>query len=338
MNVDIFDYHLPKELIAQHPSDRRDHARLMVVNRQKGSVIHQRFDDITTYLGPEDVLVINDTKVIPARLFATKPSTGAAIEILLLKPVTGQVWETLAKPARRVKKGTVLKVSDLLSMTCVEEGEDGIRMMELAYEGILMEVLERLGTVPLPPYITERLDNPDRYQTVYAKRPTSAAAPTAGLHFTDELLKHLSDKGVETIPVTLNIGIGTFRPVSVKKVEDHVMHAETYTISEESAARLNKAREDGKRIVAVGTTSLRTIESNHDGTFHAGTYETDIFIYPGYRFKATDALITNFHLPKSTLLMLVSAFSSTELMIRSYQEAVLARYRFFSFGDAMFIV
>ncbi|MCF7931556.1 MAG: tRNA preQ1(34) S-adenosylmethionine ribosyltransferase-isomerase QueA [Acholeplasmataceae bacterium] len=337
MNVDLFDYDLPKSLIAQHPSQQRDHSRMMVINRATQSIDHRHFYDIIDELDQHDVLVINDTKVIPARLIGLKAETNAVIEILLLISIDGDTWETIAKPARRVKKGTIVEVSDQLKMTCLEERADGIRVMSLSYEGILMEVLERLGTLPLPPYITALQDDINRYQTVYADKPTSAAAPTAGLHFTRELLEKLSNKGIETIPITLNVGLGTFRPVSATLVEEHVMHEETYTISVSSAKRLNEAKRENKRIVAVGTTSLRTLESNYDDGFRAGTYETGIFIYPGYTFKVTDRLITNFHLPKSTLLMLVSAFSSLNLIRTAYEEAVSTSYRFFSFGDAMLI-
>ncbi len=337
MNVDLFDYDLPKSLIAQHPSQQRDHSRMMVINRETQSIDHRHFYDIVDELDQHDVLVINDTKVIPARLIGLKAETNAVIEILLLISIDGDTWETIAKPARRVKKGTIVEVSDQLKMTCLEERADGIRIMSLNYEGILMEVLERLGTLPLPPYITALQDDINRYQTVYADKPTSAAAPTAGLHFTRELLDKLSNKGIEIIPITLNVGLGTFRPVSATLVEEHVMHEETYTISVSSAKRLNEAKRENKRIVAVGTTSLRTLESNYDDGFRSGTYETGIFIYPGYTFKVTDRLITNFHLPKSTLLMLVSAFSSLDLIKTAYEEAVSTSYRFFSFGDAMLI-
>ncbi|MCD4827172.1 MAG: tRNA preQ1(34) S-adenosylmethionine ribosyltransferase-isomerase QueA [Acholeplasmataceae bacterium] len=337
MNVSDFDFNLPKELIAQHPSEKRDHSRLMVLDKEKKEIDHKHFYDIVDLLDHNDVLVLNNTKVIPARLIGTKAETNATIEVLLLEEHDKDVWEALAKPAKRVKIGTEIQFGDQLKMVCVKIKEDGLRDFKLSYEGILIEVLEKLGTMPLPPYITEYLKEQDRYQTVYAESPGSAAAPTAGLHFTKDLLTKIEDKGIEIIPVTLNVGLGTFRPVSVDKVESHDMHHETYTISKESAMRLNLAKQNHKKFVCVGTTSIRTVESNYDNQFHAGTFQTNIFIYPGYEFKVCDKLITNFHLPKSTLMMLVSALANRDFVMKAYQEAIDKRYRFFSFGDAMFI-
>ncbi len=337
MNVADFDFHLPKELIAQHPSEKRDHSRLMVLNREDETIEHKHFYDIVDLLDQNDVLVINDTKVIPARLIGEKAETKAVIEVLLLEELEKNVWQALTKPAKRVKIGTKIHFTDKLTLECVHVHDEGLRDYKLIYNGILIEVLESLGTMPLPPYITEYLEEQDRYQTVYAVNPGSAAAPTAGLHFTKPLLKKIEDKGIAIIPITLNVGLGTFRPVSVDKVEAHDMHHETYTMTDISAKRLNEAKKKGKRIVCVGTTSLRTVESNFDQGFKPGTFSTNIFIYPGYTFKACDRLITNFHLPKSTLIMLVSALSNREFIMRAYQEAIDLEYRFFSFGDAMLI-
>ena len=337
MNLNDFDFKLPRELIAQHPSQKRDHSRLMVLNRDDQSIDHHHFYDIVDLIDQNSVLVINDTKVIPARLLGVKTDTNALIEVLLLKEIKENVWEAMTKPARRVKVGTVVNCGDVLTLTCIDIKEEGIRVFELKYEGLLIERLEELGTMPLPPYITEQLKEKDRYQTVYAKNLGSAAAPTAGLHFTEELLTKIKHKGIEIIPITLHVGLGTFKPVSVEKIEDHHMHEETYTIDENSSQKLNKAKKMGKKIICVGTTSLRTLESNYDQGFHAGTFDTKIFIYPGYQFKAVDQLITNFHLPKSTLLMLVSALSNRDFILKAYQEAIDQNYRFFSFGDAMFI-
>ncbi|MBE0701529.1 MAG: tRNA preQ1(34) S-adenosylmethionine ribosyltransferase-isomerase QueA [Acholeplasmataceae bacterium] len=337
MKVNAFDFHLPKTHIAQHPSEKRDHSRLMVINREDQSINHLQFFDIVNELEEHDVLVINDTKVIPARLIGIKENTEAIIEVLLLKQVEPDVWEAMCKPARRVKKGSVVQFGDALKMTCIAEKEEGLRLFKLHYESILIEKLEMLGTMPLPPYITENLFEQDRYQTVYAKDPGSAAAPTAGLHFTEELLDRLKKKGVEIIPITLHVGLGTFKPVAVDLIEDHIMHEETYTLTKETAARLNDAVKKKKTIICVGTTSLRTLESNFDGMFHEGTFETGIFIYPGYTFKVVNRLITNFHLPKSTLIMLVSALAGKALIFEAYQKAIDTNYRFFSFGDAMYI-
>ncbi|TVP86387.1 MAG: tRNA preQ1(34) S-adenosylmethionine ribosyltransferase-isomerase QueA [Acholeplasmataceae bacterium] len=337
MNVSDFDFHLPKKLIAQHPSDKRDHAKLLVLDRLTQAIDHRHFYDITTEFDKGDVLVINDTKVIPARLYGLKDGTGAVIEVLLLKAIEKDIWEALVKPARRVKEGTVIRMDDQLRMTCMTVFEAGIRHFRLDYDGLLIERLEQLGTMPLPPYITATLKDPARYQTVYAKEAGSAAAPTAGLHFTPDLLDRLKAKGVDIIAITLHVGLGTFKPVTATRVEDHHMHEETYTLSKEAAARLDAAVAEKRRITCVGTTTVRTLESNHDKTFQPGTFETGIFIYPGYRFKVTDRLITNFHLPKSTLIMLVSAFAGTAFVKTAYQEAISHAYRFFSFGDAMFI-
>lgn len=337
MNVSDYDFKLPEELIAQHPIDRRDHARMLVLDKTKQSLRDAWFYDILSLLDKDDVLVINDSKVMPARLIGTKIDTDAVIEVLLLKELKKDVWEATTRPARRVKVGTVLDFNDRLTMRCVGIKDEGIRVFELAYEGLLIERLEELGTMPLPPYIKETLEEQDRYQTVYAREMGSAAAPTAGLHFTKELLDRIRSKGVTVLPITLHVGLGTFKPVSAKEVEDHVMHSETYTISKKIARALNDAKENDRKIIAVGTTSVRTLESNFEDGFHAGTFETDIFIYPGYRFQVIDGLITNFHLPKSTLIMLVSALAGKSLIERAYDHAIKSRYRFFSFGDAMFI-
>ena len=337
MKVNDFDFELPKELIAQHPSEKRDHSRLMVLDRETETIEHRHFYDILDYLTTEHVLVLNNTKVIPARLMGIKEETDAMIELLLLKEVEPNVWEAMTKPAKRVKVGTVVRFSDLLKAECIKVEEEGLRIFKMHYEGIFIEILEQLGTMPLPPYITEKLDDKDRYQTVYAKTLGSAAAPTAGLHFTKELLRKIEEKGIETIPITLHVGLGTFKPVQVERIEAHHMHEETYTMTEQSAKRLNLAREKGKKIVCVGTTSVRTLESNFNEKFIPGTFDTSIFIYPGYQFKVVDMLITNFHLPKSTLIMLVSALSNREFMLKAYHEAIHEKYRFFSFGDAMLI-
>ncbi len=335
-----YDYNLPEELIAQTPLNDRSSSRLMVINREKQTISHKHFTDILDYLSDNDVLVINDTKVIPARLIGHKEDTGAVIEVLLLKDLGNNTWETLAKPQKRVKIGSIISFGDgLLKAKCIELLDMGICKFELIYDGILVEILDKLGEMPLPPYIHEKLQDKNRYQTVYAKNPGSAAAPTAGLHFTPELMKKIKEKGVQIIPVTLHVGLGTFRPVTEDDASKHEMHSEYYEISEESARLLNEAKKSGKRIVSVGTTSTRTLESaiHEDGLFYPECKNTNIFIYPGYKFKAIDALITNFHLPKSTLIMLVSALAGREFILKAYEEAVKERYRFFSFGDAMFI-
>lgn len=338
MNTEEFDYYLPEELIAQTPLKDRSASRLMVLDRKTGKIEHHIFKDIVNFLDENDVLVLNDTKVIPARLFGVKEDTQAHIELLMLKEMGDDVWQTLCKPARRVKLGTVVSFGDgLLKAECIKEDEDGIRYFKMIYEGIFLEILDKLGEMPLPPYIHEHLEDKDRYQTVYAKNPGSAAAPTAGLHFTKEILEALSAKGVTICYITLHVGLGTFRPVSVEDVTKHKMHSEFYHISAEVADILNKAKASGKRIVSVGTTSTRTLESAYDNGFKETSDWTDIFIYPGYQFKAIDAQITNFHLPKSTLIMLVSAFAGKENIMNAYNEAVKEKYRFFSFGDSMLI-
>ncbi len=340
MKVEDFDYYLPEELIAQTPLKKRDESRLLVLDKKTGEIEHKKFYDIIDYLEPGDTLVLNDTKVLPARLIGEKAETGAVIEILLLKNIEKDEWETLAKPARRIKKGTIVNFGDgKLKAKCTKVLDDGIRHFELIYDGILMEILEELGTMPLPPYIHEKLEDQSLYQTVYAKEIGSAAAPTAGLHFTKELLKRIEKKGINIAYITLHVGLGTFRPVSVEKVEDHEMHSEFYSMSKEVAELLNNTRKNGKRIIAVGTTSTRTLETitSKYNEFRECHGWTNIFIYPGYEFKGIDALITNFHLPKSTLVMLVSALAGRENIMHAYKIAVDKKYRFFSFGDAMFI-
>ncbi len=333
-----YDYFLPQELIAQTPLANRSESRLMVLNRKNETIQHKKFADIVDLLTENDVLVFNDTKVIPARLIGIKEDTQAVIEILLLKELGNNCWETLAKPQRRVKIGTIISFGNgELKAKCIAKEEMGICRFELIYEGILVEILDRLGTMPLPPYIHEKLEDPNRYQTVYAKHPGSAAAPTAGLHFTEEILNQLKAKGVELVFITLHVGLGTFRPVEEDDLTNHVMHEEYYEISKEAAEALNRAKAQKKRIIAVGTTSTRTLESAYKDGFHPTCATTQIFIYPGYKFKAIDAQITNFHLPKSTLIMLVSALAGREFILRAYNEAVEEKYRFFSFGDAMLI-
>lgn len=340
MKTDDFDYYLPEELIAQVPIKDRDASRLMVLDKETGNIKHEVFHNIIDYLDKDDVLVLNDTKVLPARLFGIKEDTEAHIEILLLKNIQDNDWECLVKPAKRVKEGTVISFGEgLLKAICIEEREEGIRVLRLMYEGVLYEILDKLGTMPLPPYIKEKLEDKDRYQTVYAKNIGSAAAPTAGLHFTKELLKSIEEKGVKVCYVTLHVGLGTFRPVNVEDVSKHKMHSEYYVMTKETANILNEAKRNGKRIISVGTTSTRVLETiaSKYNNFCECSGWTDIFIYPGYQFKAVNGLITNFHLPKSTLIMLVSALSSREIILNAYQEAVKEKYRFFSFGDAMFI-
>lgn len=341
MQTSDFDYYLPEELIAQTPLEVRSASRLLVLHKSTGELEHKKFTDIVDYLHKGDALVINDTKVIPARLIGEKLDTKAVIEILLLKNIKDNIWECLAKPQKRLHENTIIEFGGgILKAKVLEVLSDGITHVELIYEGILMEVLERLGTMPLPPYIHKKLEDQGRYQTVYAEIYGSAAAPTAGLHFTPELLKHIEDKGVNIIHVTLHVGLGTFRPVQVDDIRDHVMHTEKYILTESSAAALNKVKANGGKIFAVGTTSTRVLESNRSkyAKFTSEVSDTDIFIYPGYEFKAIDNLITNFHLPKSTLIMLVSALAGKENIMAAYQEAVLNKYRFFSFGDAMLIV
>jgi S-adenosylmethionine:tRNA ribosyltransferase-isomerase len=340
MSTDDFDYELPKELIAQTPLENRDEARMLVLDKNSGEIKHQKFYDIIDYLNPGDALVINDTKVIPARIIGEKLDTGAVIELLLLKDL-GDVWECLAKPQKRLKIGTIISFGNgLLKAKVTEIRDEGITIVNLIYDGILMEILERLGTMPLPPYIHEKLNDQSMYQTVYAKDYGSAAAPTAGLHFTNELLKKIEDKGIKIVRVTLHVGLGTFRPVMVEDVTNHKMHTESYILTSESADKLNKVRERGNKIFVVGTTSTRVLETNLSRypKFTSEVSDTDIFIYPGYEFKAVDNLITNFHLPKSTLVMLVSALAGKDNIMKAYKEAVNEKYRFFSFGDAMLII
>ncbi|EHC6210209.1 TPA: tRNA preQ1(34) S-adenosylmethionine ribosyltransferase-isomerase QueA [Listeria monocytogenes] len=341
MKVEDFDFDLPEELIAQTPLLDRTSSRLMVLDKESGDIKDQHFTDIISYLNEGDALVLNDTRVLPARLHGIKDETGAHIEVLLLKQKEGNTWETLVKPAKRIRKGATITFGDgALKATCLEELEHGGRILEFSYEGIFYEVLEQLGEMPLPPYIKEQLADQDRYQTVYAKENGSAAAPTAGLHFTEDLLEQISAKGVEIIFVTLHVGLGTFRPVDVEDITNHKMHSEFYRLTEESAERINKIKAQGGKVVAVGTTSIRTLEtiaSRHDGKLVAESGWTEIFISPGYTFQAVDALITNFHLPKSTLIMLVSALSDRTKILAAYNHAVEEQYRFFSFGDAMFI-
>ncbi|WP_145438639.1 tRNA preQ1(34) S-adenosylmethionine ribosyltransferase-isomerase QueA [Staphylococcus hominis] len=341
MNVEEFDYHLPESLIAQTPLKNRDQSRLLVLGRNTGNIAHKHFTDIMDYFEPGDTLVLNDTRVMPARLFGLKEETGAKVEMLMLTRIEDNDWEVLLKPAKRIKVGNTLSFGNgKIIAECIKELEQGGRIMRLHYEGILEERLDELGEMPLPPYIKERLDDPDRYQTVYAKENGSAAAPTAGLHFTDELLQKIKDKGVNIAFITLHVGLGTFRPVSVEDIDDHEMHSEYYQMTKETADMLNKTKENGHRIISVGTTSTRTLETirrDHE-QFVATSGWTDIFIYPGFEYKAIDGLITNFHLPKSTLVMLVSAFSSREYILNAYKEAVKLKYRFFSFGDAMLII
>ena len=339
MKTADFDYYLPEELIAQTPLEKRDTSKLLVLNKETGEIEHKHFTDIIDYLNKGDVLVLNDTKVIPARLYGVKEETKAAIELLMLKDLGNDTWECLTKPAKRIKVGTIVDFSDKLKAECIEVKDEGIRIFKLIYNGILYEILDELGEMPLPPYIHEKLKDKDRYQTVYAKNAGSAAAPTAGLHFTEELMNKLKDKGVEIEYVTLHVGLGTFRPVNVSDVKNHKMHSEYYQMSKETAIALNKAKKEGRNIISVGTTSVRTLETimNLYGEFKECSGWTTIFIYPGYEFKAIDKLITNFHLPKSTLVMLVSALAGKENIMNAYKEAVDNKYRFFSFGDSMFI-
>ena len=341
MKVSDFDFELPEELIAQTPLQKRDTSRFMILNRENKTIEDKHFYDILDYLKPGDILVRNNTKVIPARLFGVKEETNGHCEVLLLKDHGDDIWECLVGNAKIVKMGTVITFGDgSLKAQCVDIKDEGIRHFKMIYEGIFFEVLDKLGIMPLPPYIKEKLEDRNRYQTVYAKVEGSAAAPTAGLHFTDEINEKIKDMGVEILDVTLHVGLGTFRPVKVDDINDHHMHSEFYMISDEVAKKLNEAKAQGRRIISVGTTSTRTLESNFKkyGQFKATAENTDIFIYPGYEFGAIDALITNFHLPKSTLLMLISAFASKEFIFEAYHHAVEEQYRFFSFGDSMMII
>lgn len=340
MRKEDFNFDLPEELIAQDPLEDRSSSRLLVLDKETGKTEHHVFREIIEYLEEGDCLVINDTKVIPARLIGSKIGTDAKIEVLLLKRKENDVWETLVKPGKKAKIGTRISFGDgLLVGEVVDVVEEGNRLIHFEYEGIFEEILDRLGQMPLPPYITHQLADKNRYQTVYAKHSGSAAAPTAGLHFTPELLKKIEEKGVQIARVTLHVGLGTFRPVKVDNILEHHMHSEFYQIEEEAAEKINTAKANGKRVIAVGTTSCRTIESaaKEDGTIAPVSGWTDIFIYPGYQFKVLDCLITNFHLPESTLVMLVSALAGREHVLNAYEEAIKERYRFFSFGDAMFI-
>ena len=340
MKTSDFFYDLPEELIAQTPLQKRDTSRLLVLNRENGEISHKHFYDILDYLNPGDCLVMNDSRVLPARLLGHRP-TGGAVEVLLLRDLGDKKWECLCKPGRKMQVGNeVIFGNGELTATVVEVQETGNRVVQFHYEGIFLEVLERLGKMPLPPYIKEELQDQERYQTVYSKAVGSAAAPTAGLHWTNELLEKARERGVKTAFVTLHVGLGTFRPVKTEEITDHHMHAELCMISDETAAVLNRTKAEGGRIICVGTTSCRTLESlvNEDGSFEAKSKWTEIFIYPGYTFKAMEGLITNFHLPESTLVMLVSAFAGREKVLHAYEEAVKERYRFFSFGDAMCIL
>jgi S-adenosylmethionine:tRNA ribosyltransferase-isomerase len=340
MNVRDFNFDLPQELIAQDPLLDRSSSRLLVMDKQTGEIEHRHFRDILSYLKEGDCLVINDTKVIPARLFGVKEGTEAKIEILLLKRRENDIWETLVKPGKKAKEGTVISFGDgLLKGTVIDVVEEGNRLIQFSYDGIFEEILDRLGQMPLPPYITHQLQDKNRYQTVYAKHEGSAAAPTAGLHFTKELLEEIEKKGISIARVTLHVGLGTFRPVKVDTIESHHMHSEFYMVEEAEAKKVNDTKKSGGRIICVGTTSCRTVESasTEEGILKAGSGWTEIFIYPGYRFKTLDCLITNFHLPESTLVMLVSALAGREHVLHAYEEAIKERYRFFSFGDAMFL-
>lgn len=341
MKLDMFDFHLPEELIAQVPLEDREASRLMVLDKETGKLQHDVFSHITEYIKPGDCLVLNDTKVLPARLYGSKEGTGAKIEVLLLKQEHDDVWETLVKPAKRIKEGSTIVFGDgKLSAVCTGVLEHGGRILEFKYEGIFYEILEKLGEMPLPPYIKEQLDDQDRYQTVYARERGSAAAPTAGLHFTEDLLGKLKEMGVHIAFITLHVGLGTFRPVSVDDIDSHEMHSEFYQMTEGTARLLNDVKEKGGKIITVGTTSTRTLEtiaSRNDGVFKEENGWTSIFIYPGYEFKGIDAMITNFHLPKSTLIMLISALAGREHVLHAYETAVEEKYRFFSFGDAMLI-
>lgn len=339
MKTDDFDYYLDENLIAQTPLEKRDSSRLMLVDKKNGFYKHEHFYNIINYLNPGDVLVLNNTRVIPVRIIGTKESTGAVIELLLLED-KGSSWEALVKPARRIKKGDIISFGEgILKAECTLEKEEGLREFKLIYNGILLEILEKLGTMPLPPYIHEKLKDQERYQTVYSKVNGSSAAPTAGLHFTKELLKEIEEKGIEVLYVTLHVGLGTFRPVKVDNVKEHKMHSEYYEMSKEVAETLNKAKKEHRKIISVGTTTTRVLETvmTKYNTFKECKGDTDIFIYPGYEFKAIDSLITNFHLPKSTLVMLVSALAGKENILSSYEIAVKEKYRFFSFGDSMMI-
>ena len=338
MKLSDFDFDLPEELIAQHPADKRDESRLMVLHKKTGEIEHRHFYDIIDYLRPGDVLVRNNSKVIPARLYGTKKDTGAKVEVLILK-IEGDICECLCGNAKAIKTGTIIEFSDRLYGECIERKDEGIRIFRMHFEGILLEILEEIGTMPTPPYIHEKLKDNSRYNNVYAKIDGSAACPTAGLHFTPELIEKIQDKGIEILDVTLHVGLGTFKPVKEEKIEDHHMHSEYYTMSAYTTERLNLAKKEGRRIIAVGTTSTRTLETiiTKYGEFRECSGETDIFIYPPYEFRSIDCQITNFHLPKSTLIMMIAAQCSREMILHAYQVAIENGYRFFSFGDSMFI-
>lgn len=340
MKTALFDYYLPEELIAQTPVEPRDHSRLLVYNRQTKEILHKHFYDIVDFLKPDDILVVNNTKVIPARLYGEREGTHGKVELLLLKRCDLTHWDVILKPGKTARIGTVYNFSDKLKGTITEIGEDGQRTIEFSFDGVFENILSEIGQMPLPPYIKEKLKDKSRYNTVYSKVDGSAAAPTAGLHFTKQLLEKIKGMGVTIAEVLLHVGLGTFRPVKVDDTDEHVMHSEYYEVTQETADLLNNAKKTGRRIIAVGTTSVRVLESatDDDGVIHAGHDNTNIFIYPPYKFKTVDALITNFHLPKSTLLMLVSAFADREEMLRVYETAVKEKYRFFSFGDATFII
>lgn len=340
MKLSDFNFNLPEELIAQHPLEVRDSSRLMVVDKKTGEIEHRIFRDIIDYLNPGDCLVLNNTRVIPARLIGSKEDTGGKMEFLLLKRISGDTWETLVKPGKKAHVGSRFQFGNgELKAEVMSIGEDGNRIVKFEYEGIFENVLDKLGQMPLPPYIKEKLEDKERYQTVYSKEEGSAAAPTAGLHFTNELLQKIKDKGIDIAFITLHVGLGTFRPVKEENIEDHDMHSEYYRMDKETAEKINRAKENGGRVIAVGTTSCRTLETigDENGRVCEKSGWTDIFIYPGYKYKIIDALITNFHLPESTLIMLVSAFSSKDIIMNAYEIAVNERYRFFSFGDAMFL-
>lgn len=339
MRTEDFDYYLPEDRIAQSPLEKRDESRLLVMDRNTGEITHDRFFNIGTYLKKGDVIVLNNTRVLPARMFGSRPGKEEKIEVLLIKRLTATRWECLVRPGRKMKLGQEILIGNILRGQVVEITEDGSRIIEFTYEGVFEEVLDKLGQMPLPPYISERLEDQERYQTVYAKEKGSAAAPTAGLHFTESLLDEIRSMGVEIVELTLHVGIGTFRPVSVDDVKNHKMHEEFFQLDSQAAHIINKAKAEGRRIIAVGTTSVRTLESAaREGRLEEARGWTDIFIYPGYKFQIVDGLVTNFHLPKSTLLMLVSAFSSKENIMEAYKAAIDNNYRFFSFGDAMFII
>lgn len=338
MKLSDFDFYLPEELIAQHPADKRDESKLLILHKSTGEIEHKHFYDIIDYLNPGDVLVRNNSKVIPARLYGTKKDTGAKVEVLILK-MENDICECLCGNAKAIKTGTIIEFSDKLSGECIERKDEGIRVFKMHYEGILLEILDEIGLMPTPPYIHEKLSDKSRYNNVYAQINGSAACPTAGLHFTDELIEAIKAKGIEVLDVTLHVGLGTFKPVKEDNIEDHHMHSEFYSMSKETADRLNLAKEEGRRIIAVGTTSTRTLETiiNKYGKFTECSGDTSIFIYPPYEFKSIDGQITNFHLPKSTLIMMIAAQCSREMILNAYQEAIKHKYRFFSFGDSMFI-